>query len=119
MTVEWSLACMQFYKKEHLMSDPKSYRSRSRVTGGLLMVVALTLSPIASSQDRDRDRERGTNRDAATFTTLERGTVIPVRTNEAVDVERRDNRVYTGIVDQDVRGDDGRLAIPRGAEVEL
>jgi hypothetical protein len=88
-----------------------------RVAGGLLMVLTLALSPIASAQDRDRDR--GRSPDSDTFTTLERGTVIPVRTNEAIDVERSDNRVYTGIVDQDVRGDDGRLAIPRGAEVEL
>jgi hypothetical protein len=85
-----------------------------RVTGGLFMVLALCLSPIASAQDRDRDRDR-----QDTFTTLERGTVIPVRTNEAIDVERSDNRVYTGIVDQDVRGDDGRLALPRGSNVEL
>jgi len=91
-----------------------------RVAGGLLMVLTLVaLSPIASAQDRDRDRDRTRRSDSDTFTTLERGTVIPVRTNEAIEVERRDNRVYTGTVDQDVRGDDGRLAIPRGAEVEL
>src|SRR5947199_4133892 len=45
--------------------------------------------------------------------------MIAVRTNESIDVERRDNRVYTGIVDQDVRGDNGRLAIPRGSNAEL
>jgi len=50
---------------------------------------------------------------------LEPGTVIPVRTNQAIDVERRDNQVYSGIVDQDVRGVNGRVAIPRGANVEL
>jgi len=84
-----------------------------------MLFVALSLAPIASAQDRDRDRDRSRSRDSEAFTTVERGTVIPVRTNEAIDVERSDNRVYTGIVDQDVRGDDGRLAIPRGAEVEL
>lgn len=42
-----------------------------------------------------------------------------MRTNEAIDVRKGDNRVYTGTVDQDVRGDDGRLAIPRGSSVEL
>jgi len=84
-----------------------------------MMFLVLLLAPIASSQERDRDRDRGRSRDNDTFTTLERGTVIPVRTNEAIDVERSDNRVFTGIVDQDVRGEDGRLAIPRGAEVEL
>jgi hypothetical protein len=90
---------------------------KSRVTGGVLLVISLSLSALASGQDRDRDRDRGRNSDS--YTTVERGTVIPVRTNEAIEVERSDNRVYTGIVNQDVRGDDGRLAIPRGAEVEL
>jgi hypothetical protein len=42
-----------------------------------------------------------------------------VRNNETIDVDRRDNRVYYGIVDRDVRGENGRLAIPRGANVEL
>jgi hypothetical protein len=45
--------------------------------------------------------------------------MVPVRTNQAIDVERRDNRVYTGIVDHDVRGGNGRVAIPRGSAVEL
>jgi hypothetical protein len=40
-------------------------------------------------------------------------------TKEAIDVRKGDYRVYIGIVDQDVRGDDGRLAIPRGSNVEL
>jgi hypothetical protein len=79
-------------------------------------VLAVCLSPaIIHAQDRDRDRYRDGDR----LTRLEPGTVIPVRLNESIDVERRDNRVYTGIVDQDVRGVDGRLAIPRGAPVEL
>jgi hypothetical protein len=42
-----------------------------------------------------------------------------VRTQDWINVERRDNRVYTGIVDQDVRGENGRLAIPRGSTAEL
>jgi len=42
-----------------------------------------------------------------------------VRLDETIDVERRDNRVYNGVVDQDVRGDNGRLAMPRGSRVEL
>jgi hypothetical protein len=50
---------------------------------------------------------------------LEPGTVIAVRTQDWINVERRDNRVYTGIVDQDVRGENGRLAIPRGSAAEL
>jgi hypothetical protein len=93
-----------------------SYRNVP-VTGALLL--ALCVSPMASAQDRDRNRDRDRTRDTETFTILQRGTVIPVRTNESIDVEKSDNRIYTGVVDRDVRGDDGRLAIPRGSEVEL
>lgn len=42
-----------------------------------------------------------------------------MRTNEAIDSARTDYRVYTGIVDENVRGDDGRVAIPQGSRVEL
>jgi hypothetical protein len=91
--------------------------SRVKLVAGLLVTSALCLSSLASAQDRSRypDRDRGGDR----ITTLVPGTVIPVRTNEAIDVRKGDYRVYTGIVDQDVRGDDGRLAIPRGSNVEL
>src|SRR6202043_1165336 len=61
----------------------------------------------------DWDRDRGM------YTRLEPGAVIPVRTNDRIDVERSDNRVYYSTVDQDVRGDNGHLAIPRGASAEL
>ena len=50
---------------------------------------------------------------------LDPGTTISVRTNETIDVDRQDNRVYTGIVDQGVRGSEGRVLIPRGSPVEL
>jgi hypothetical protein len=45
--------------------------------------------------------------------------VLAVRTNQSIDSDRRDYQVYTGIVDEDVRGDNGRVAIPRGSTVEL
>lgn len=45
--------------------------------------------------------------------------MIAVRPNESIDVERKDNRVYYGVVDQDVRGNNRQLAIPRGSRVEL
>jgi hypothetical protein len=91
---------------------------KSAVYGGLL-AMALCFSTLATAQDRDRDRDQDRNRYNDRTTRLEPGTVIPVRTNDAIDVDRRDNRVYTGVVDQDVRGDNGRLAIPRGSSVEL
>jgi hypothetical protein len=94
-------------------------RKKKSVMGGLLLTMVVGISTIAMAQDRDRDRDNDRGRDTVRITRLEPGTVIPVRTNEAIDVERRDNRVYTGIVDQDVVGTDGRLAIRRGSNVEL
>jgi len=82
---------------------------------GLLFGV-LSFAPSAISQNRlgDRVREEGDR-----VTRIEPGTNIAVRTNEPIDVERFDNRVYHGTVTQDIRGDNGRLAIPEGSRVEL
>jgi hypothetical protein len=85
--------------------------------GGIAVILSLGLFPSAPAQDRDRDRFG--DRDYDSLTRLEAGTVIPVRLQDSIDVDRRDNRVYTGIVDQDVRGENGRLAIPRGSTAEL
>jgi len=52
-------------------------------------------------------------------TEIERGTQITVRTNDYIDGDRRDNRIYTGTVDKNVRGRNGRLGIPRGSQVEM
>jgi len=89
------------------------FRRRAKFIAGLFAVSVLSLSSMALAQypGRDRDRDR--------ITILLPGAVIPVRTNESIDVDKGDYRVYTGIVDQDVRGNDGHLAIPRGSNVEL
>ena len=65
----------------------------------------------------DRPREMYPDRDR--FTRIEPGTLITVRTNEFIDSDRADGRVFTGVVDQGVRGSNGRLASPRGSNVEL
>jgi hypothetical protein len=65
------------------------------------------------------DRDHGWDRDRGRIARIEPGTTISVRTNETIDAERRDNRVYTAIVNQRVRGENGRLAIPRGSPAEL
>jgi len=73
------------------------YRSSElKVAIGLGLSVLFLSAPLCLAQDRDRDRDR----DRGTYTRLEPGTVIPVRMNQAIDVERRDNRVYYGTVDQ-------------------
>jgi hypothetical protein len=81
------------------------------------LLITIGMLPVASAQDRDRGRDSDRDRDRVTR--IEPGTLIAVRTNDTIDVDRRDNQVYRGIVDQDVRGNDGRLAIPRGSGVEL
>src|SRR5258707_1394131 len=87
-----------------------------------LSVFALScLGSAAWAQDRDRERgpDRYYDREHQRYTRLLPGTTITVRPNESIDVERKDNRIYTGVVDQDVRGDNGQVAVPRGSTVEL
>lgn len=96
---------------------PTKARTRATAVAGLFAISAICLSSLALAQYADRDQDHDRDRDR--ITTLVPGTVIPVRTNESIDVDKGDYRVYTGIVDQDVRGNDGRLAIPRGSAVEM
>ena len=77
-------------------------------TGAVVLAVALGAPLIAKAQDQDRGRWSGVAR-------LDPGTTITVRTNEPIDSSRTDYRVYTATVDRGVRGDNGDLAIPRGA----
>jgi hypothetical protein len=47
------------------------------------------------------------------------GTIIVVRTQEWIDAHRYQERTYPAVVDQDVIGENGVVAIRRGAPVEL
>src|SRR5690348_765270 len=97
-----------------MLSRSSSWRAALGL-GAFAMLVSSSLF----AQDRDRFGDRDWDANRGIFTRLEPGTVVPIRTNQAIDVERRSNQVYSGIVDQDVRGDNGRIAIPRGATAEL
>ncbi|MDP8979767.1 MAG: DUF3011 domain-containing protein [Acidobacteriota bacterium] len=55
----------------------------------------------------------------AQVTIIDAGASISVRTNQTIDARQSDGRVFTGVVDQDVRDSNGNIAISRGAEVEL
>ena len=84
--------------------------------GCAAVILALTFPALAAAQDRDHDGEWH-HRDH--MTRIEPGTVVPVRVNETINVYRQDNRIYTGTVVDDVFGQNGRLAIPRGSQVNL
>jgi len=94
-----------------------AFHSWTKPLIGTALVLALGFSPMLFGQDRDWGRYWDQHR--GLYTMLQPGTVVAIRTQEPIDVERTDNRVFSGIVDQDVRGDNGRLAIPRGSHAEL
>lgn len=93
------------------------FRHLMRPLTGTFVFAALCSSPALFAQDRDWGRYW--DGDRKLYTMLQPGAVIAIRTQGPIDVERTDNRVFIGTVDQDVRGDNGRLAIPRGARAEL
>ncbi|MGB7022357.1 MAG: hypothetical protein WBD73_01030 [Candidatus Acidiferrales bacterium] len=86
-----------------------------RLLGAAAVLVALCIPKAILAQDEGRDRDRDRDR----VTRIDPGTVVVVRTTEGIESDRRDNEIYRGIVDQEVRGEDGRLAILRGSPVEL
>ena len=51
--------------------------------------------------------------------TIGTGTSITVRTSEKINVKKSDGRIFAGVVDQDVRDGNNRVAIPKGSQVEL
>jgi hypothetical protein len=86
-------------------------RVNANAVRGLAAALLLCTPVLASAQDRYWDGNR--------FTRLQPGMTISIRTNETIDSRRTDYRIYSGVVAEDVRGDNGRLAIPRGSTVEL
>jgi hypothetical protein len=51
--------------------------------------------------------------------TIDAGTTISVRTNEAIDAKNNDGQVFGGVANQDVADSNGNIAIPKGSNVEL
>ena len=50
---------------------------------------------------------------------IDSGTTIAVRTNETINAKNSDGRVFSGVVEEDVIGRNGRVVIPRGSTAEL
>ena len=84
---------------------------KGKVKIGLSILALLGSACIGAAQDRDRDRDndKSWEWDSARnlYTRIVPNTVVPIRVNTAIDVTRRDNRVYYGTVDQDIRGTTG------------
>jgi hypothetical protein len=55
----------------------------------------------------------------AQASTIGAGARISVRTNENIDAAQIDGRVFTGVVNQDVRDANGNVVIPKGSNAEL
>ena len=47
------------------------------------------------------------------------GTTVQVRTNETIDAQAMDGRIYRGTIENDVRDTNGNLAISKGSTAEL
>lgn len=78
---------------------------------GIALMLALGVSaPVGFAQDRGRGER---------FTKLEPGMTINVKMEDQIGGQRADYRVYSGVVEREVRGGNGRLAIPRGSTAEI
>jgi outer membrane lipoprotein SlyB len=103
------------------------FRRATAVT--LAAATALSATAMLHAQDyRDRDLwgdryDRSGRYDAyRPVAVIEPGTFITIRTQQAIDTDRRDGRIYTAIVQEDVWDDYHRLAVPmirRGSPAEL
>jgi outer membrane lipoprotein SlyB len=52
--------------------------------------------------------------------TVRAGSEIAIRTSESIDAKSpSDSRIYRGVVERDVRSEDGRVLIPSGSDAEL
>src|SRR5262245_61300210 len=98
-------------RKEKTTMKIKSGTAQRSLVALLALAVVWTLC-LANSANAQR-----TNRRA--FGAIDAGTTITVRTNEAIDSDDSDGRVFSGSVAQDVMDRRGNLAIPRGSDVEL
>jgi hypothetical protein len=83
--------------------------------GAGLLLSALAQQYPNERNSRDREQNYQERSDL-----IPADTRIPVRTDQAIDArDRSDGRIFTGTVAEDVRGQDGRILIPRSARAEL
>jgi hypothetical protein len=87
----------------------RGFRRSATLVGFSTLFAFGFVTAITSAQDRHEERP----------IRLAPGTMLTVRTSDAIDASRRDTRVYNGVIDQDVQGENGHVVIPRGSPVEL
>jgi hypothetical protein len=85
-----------------------TYRAFITLATGVIFWLCLTSS--GSGQ--------GATRRSAQAGTIGAGTTIKVRTNEAIQTSN-DGQVFSGVVDQDVIGGNGKVVIPKGSNAAL
>ena len=86
----------------------RSSKSAAIMAGVFLW--ALSLANLASAQRIYSGIDTGT---------IDAGTNVIVRTNERIYANASDGRVYSGVVEQDVKDRGGDIIVPRGSDVEL
>ena len=98
----------------------------TRRIGGVILIGVLSAPQAIYAQppyDRQNRYDPYESRDPyQRLPRLEAGTFITVRATQPIDTDRRDGRVFSGVVERDVWDDYRRLAvpaIPRGSPVEL
>jgi hypothetical protein len=102
------------------MRGPRWNVRRVAVVGSWTLVALLSVSPAGYAQSWRDPQFWNTNGNR--LIRIEPGTFVKVRTNQRIDADRADGRIFTGTVVEDVWDDYSRLAvpaIPRGSRVEL
>jgi hypothetical protein len=94
---------------------PKGGTQMLRFVGIAALAVGFFV-PMAAAQDPERDAQ---DIKEGRITLVNAGTPIPVRIQEDIAVQTKTERVFRGIVNQDVRDANGHIAIPRGSAVDL
>src|SRR5215813_11938255 len=92
--------------------------TRTIALGTAMMFSGFALAPALAQRGNDWDWDGNFRRAAR----INAGTFIEVRTTQAITSNRADGRMFTGVVNQDVWDDYGRLsvpAIPRGSRVNM
>ena len=91
---------------------------RTVAIGAAMVFAGFALTPTFAQRGNDWDWDGSYQR----LVRINPGTFVTVRTSQSIQSDRKDGRTYTGVVDEDVWDDYGRLsvpAIPRGSRVDL